>query len=311
MAPNFGTIDALASGQWSLVTRQQLVDAGFTRSTIARLLRSGALRSVELGVYATLGSVRDWRQDLLAALLALDARAVASHSSAARLWAFIHRPADSLDVLLECDFTPKGRGIHRTTILPDEDLAVRSGIPCTSFERTLCDCTTLLSPFQLGRVLDDGLRRREVSLLRLQRCAARLDSGPGRRLGVVKDLLGQRDALFNPGGSAAELHVLKVIRDAGLPEPVQQHPVRAAGKSYALDFAWPEQKVYVEYYGLAWHSGASAVAYDNERQRALVGLQWRPLVFTDESSDGQIVRDVRNALSTPSSDGALEHRASA
>ena len=29
---------------------------------------------------------------------------------------------------------------------------------------------------------------------------------------------------FDPGGSASELHVLEVIRDAGLPEPVQQHP---------------------------------------------------------------------------------------
>jgi hypothetical protein len=311
MAPKLSSIDDLASGQWSVVTRQQLVDLGFARNAIASLLRTGALRFVRPGIYATFGSTRGWHQDLMAFLLASGDGAVASHSSAARLWEFAHRPEDEVEVLLKSDSSAGKRGVHRTTILPDEDLAVRSGIPCTSFERTLCDCTTLLSPFQLGRVLDDGLRRREASLVKLQKCAARLDSGPGRRLGVVKDLLGQRDASFNPGGSAAELDVLKVIRDADLPEPVQQHPVRAGGKSYFLDFAWPEQKVFVEYYGLSWHSGASAVAYDNERQRALVGLRWRPLVFTDESTDGEIVRDITNALSKPPSDGEIEHRMSA
>jgi hypothetical protein len=311
MAPKLRAIDELASGQWSLVTRQQLVEVGFARTRIAVLLRTGALRFVRPGIYATLGSKREWQQRLMASVLTCGDGAVASHSSAARLWDFVHRPEDLVEVLVRGSFHRGIQGVHRTTILADEDVSTRSGIRCTSFERTLCDCTTVLSPFQLGRVLDDGLRRREASLVRLHRCAARLDSGPGRRLGVIKDLLGQRDASFNPGGSASELHVLKVIRNAGLPEPVQQHPVRAGGKSYVLDFAWPAQKVYVEYYGLAWHSGASAVEYDSDRQTDLVGVEWRPLVFTDASSDAQIVRGVANALSTRQSDGGIEHRMSA
>ena len=64
--------------------------------------------------------------------------AVASHASAARLWHFVHRPEDSVDV------TCRGR-LHATAVgviiapqmLPDEDVSKRSGIPCTSFERTL------------------------------------------------------------------------------------------------------------------------------------------------------------------------------
>ena len=311
MAPKLSSIDDLASRQWSVVTRQQLIELGFARNGIAALLRGGSLRFMRPGIYATFGSSRDWHQRLMAAVLAVGDGAVASHSSAARLWEFVHRPDDASEVLFKGDSSIGMRGVHRTTILPDVDVSSRSGIPCTSFERTLCDCTTLLSPFQLGRVLDDGLRRRAASLVRLQQCAARLDSGPGRRLGVIKGLLGQRDASFNPGGSASELHVLKVIRDAGFPEPVQQYPVRVGGKSYVLDFAWTAQKVYVEYYGLAWHSGASAVEYDSERQTDLVGLDWRPLVFTDASSDAQIVRGVANALSPLPSDGGIEHRMSA
>jgi hypothetical protein len=312
MATRFDTIDAIASSQWSLVTRQQLVEAKLTRSEIGTLLRTRALRAIRLGVYATFGSVSEWRQDLMAAVLYYGGDAIASHSSAARLWEYVHRPEDALELTLMADFTPRARGLHRTTILPDDDRAVRADIPCTSFERTLCDCTTLLSPFQLGRVLDDGLRRGVASLEKLQQCAARLDSGPGRKLTIVKELLAHRDASFNPGGSASELDVLlRVIREAGLPEPVQQHPIWANGHRYVVDFAWPERRVFAEYYGLAVHSGASSVAYDSQRLTDLVGIDWRPLVFTDATSDGRMVRDIENALSKTPSDEGLVQRESA
>jgi very-short-patch-repair endonuclease len=311
MATRLSSIDEFASSQWSLITREQLLHRKFTRTKIATLLRSGALRPVRLGVYATFGSVRGWQQELMASILGASDDAVASHSSAARLWDFVHRPEDTNEVTIESDIGQRKRGVHRTTILPDDDVTVRSGIPCTSFERTLCDCTTLLSPFQLGRVLDDGLRRGDASLLRLHRCAARLDSGPNRRLGVIKGLLALRDASYDPGGSASELEMLRVIREAELPEPVQQFEVQADGRRYVLDFAWPAHKVYAEYYGLAVHSGASAVAHDSERITALGGEEWRPLIFTDATPDGHIVRDIKNALSKAPSDGAAEHRMSA
>jgi very-short-patch-repair endonuclease len=311
MMTKLSSMDDLASSQRSLVTRKQLLDAGFKPTRIAGFLRSRALKPVRPRVYAMTGSIRDWKQTLLASVLAFDERAVASHSSAARLWEFAHRPEDAVEVTLEVDFTPKQRGVHRTTILPDDDVTTRSGIPCTSFERTLCDCTTLLSAFQLGRVLDDGLRRGDASLVRLHACAARLDSGPNRRLGIIKGLLAQRDPSYNAGGSAAELHVLSVIREAKLPEPVQQFEVRVDGKRYVLDFAWPEHKLFVEYYGLAFHSGASAVARDNARLTAMVRDDWKPLVFTDATPDQEIVRDIKDALSKAPSDGAVEHRLSA
>jgi hypothetical protein len=95
----------------------------------------------------------------MATVLVVGEGAVASHGSPARLWNFVHRPELGVDVLSRSELGSRRRGVHRTTILPDEDVSVRSGMPCTSFERTLCDCTTLLSRLQLGRVLDDGLRR--------------------------------------------------------------------------------------------------------------------------------------------------------
>ena len=242
----------------------------------------------------------------MAFVLSTNEVALASHASAARLWSFVHQPEPAVEVTILTDAVSRRRGLHRTTILPADDVATRDGIPCTSFERTLCDCTTRLSTFQLGRVLDDGLRRGDASLEKLERCAVRLDSGPGRRLSAVKTLLSERDATFHPGGSASELHVLRVIKDAGLPSPVQQHAVHVGPVTYVLDFAWPDQRVFAEYYGLAVHSGASAVAHDSARLTALVGLGWRPLVFTQATSDREILRSVENLLRTAPSDGAVD-----
>jgi hypothetical protein len=310
MTATLKIIDGLASGQWSLVTRQQLLDSDISQRRIASLLRSGVLRRVGYHVYSTFGARESWERDVLTAVLARPG-GVASHAAAARLWDYSHLPADALDVLIRVDreSTVWGhRDVHRTLILPDDDVTERSGIPCTGFERTLCDCTKLLTEYQLGRVLDDGLRRGVASLDRLMKCAARLDSGPGRRLSVMKTLLAQRDASFHPGGSGAELDVLKVIRAADLPIPVQQYPIRVAGHNYDLDYAWPDRKVFLEYYGLPRHSGASAVAYDSRRQTALVAAGWRPVVFTDATTEREMVRSLRAVIETEQSDRLLEGR---
>lgn len=305
MITNLSEVHEIASVQWSLVTREQLVEAGVSERRIIGFLRSGVLRPTRRRVYALVGAPRSWQQTALAAVLTAGPGAVASHSTAARLWGFVYLPDHSVDVTVERALTTSVRGVRRTTILPAEDVTTRSGIPCTSFERTLCDCTTILSPFQLGRVLDDGLRRSLVSLERLTRCVFRLDSGPGRRLQVVQQLLSERDEAFDPGGSASELRILAVLRQAGLPAPVQQHRVRIGRRNYLLDFAWPEQRVFVEYYGLAVHSGASAVAYDSSRLTALVAEDWRPLVFTDATSDREIVALTEKVLGIAPSDVAV------
>jgi hypothetical protein len=297
MVGKLHSIDEVASGQWSLVTRKQLLDSDFERGQIASLIRTSVLRVALPGVYATIGSTPCWQQDLFASVLAAGEGAVASRASAARLWEYVYQPEEEINVLVKGDFTRGPRGTHRTTILPEEDVTTRSGIPCTSFERTLCDCTALLSAFQLGRVLDDGLRRGDASLARLERCAARLDSGRGRRLSVVKELLAQRDADFNPGGSGSELDILRIIRDAGLPVPVQQYPVVADGHRYVLDFAWPERMIFAEYYGLAFHSGASAVSHDNDRISALFGIGWRGVVFDETTPEHRIVKRLKRFLS--------------
>jgi hypothetical protein len=165
----------------------------------------------------------------------------------------------------------------------------RAGIPVTTFERTLLDCSTVLSQFQLARNLDDGLRRNVASLRVLREAAARLRSGPGRRLSVVQAVLDERPSGYNPGGSREERLVLDVLVKAGLPAPAQQFKVVAGSNTYFLDYAYPEEKVFIEYYGVGWHGTPSAVVYDSDRISALTTDRWLPLIFTEQTPDHVMV----------------------
>src|ERR1051326_324214 len=94
-------IDEYARHQQSLVTRQQLVDAGIALPEIASLLKSGVLRRRGHRVYAALGAPDSWEQKLLGRVLGAGQSALASHGGAARLWNFVHLPERDLDVMIE------------------------------------------------------------------------------------------------------------------------------------------------------------------------------------------------------------------
>ncbi len=291
-------LDRTARQQHGLITRSQLRSAGYTDRQIAGLVKHLRLRRMRRGVYVVGGAPASWHQALLAAQLGAGDTAVASHSSAARLLQFRYAPDDGFELTVKRNHpvTLPGVQVHRSVLLGPRDVTSRDGVPCTTFERTFCDETTQLSWLQLSRVLDDGLRRKATTVKRLHECCARLDSGPNRRLRVVQDLLAQRDAAYDPGGSDAELRFLRVIDEARLPPPVQQFEVRPARRTYYLDFAWPDCMVFAEWYGLSWHSGASAVAYDSARLTELSAAGWRPLIFTTESSDAESVERTRVLL---------------
>jgi hypothetical protein len=291
-------VEHVAARQHALVTRDQLRECGVTDDQVKHLIRRRLLRRVRPRVYAIVGTRPTWERGILAAVLSVGEGAVASHASAAQLWDFARLPEDRVEITVPRDRFPSLSGItiHRSMHLDAVDTAERHGIPCTAFERTLSDCTTGLSKTQLGMALDDGLRRGIASLHRLKECAERLESGPGRHMSVVRALLAERGVDFEPGGSRSELRVLEVLRKAGLPLPVQQHPVKVGQKTYRLDYAYPAYEILMEYYGLVVHSGASAVAHDNDRITELSLLGWLPLIFTDDTPDRVIVERVAAAL---------------
>jgi len=239
-----------------------------------------------------------WERGLHAVLLSIGQPSVASHSSSASLWRFRVAPERCYEVTIPRERVVDARSIriHRSRHFDTGDMTTCEGISCTTFERTLCDCSAELTAFQLGRTFDDGMRRGIASLARLADCAERLESGPGRHMSSIRALLAERDATFEPGGSDAELRVMEPLRRARLPLPVQQFEIRVGKRVYRPDFAWPDDMVFAEYYGTAEHGSASAVVYDSERLTALVAAGWLPLIFTKASTDRDIVQQTIAAL---------------
>jgi hypothetical protein len=289
--------EEILSSQHGLVTMDQLRHGELSDDQRQRLVDRRVLRRIRPRVFAIVGAPDSWERGLLAVVLSVDG-SVASHSSAARLWNCEPRPEERYEITVGRDGRARVPGVivHSSCALDDEDIVRRDGIVCTSFERTVSDCTTQLTEWQLGNALDDGLRRGVASLRRLRSCAERLESGPGRHMSVVRTLLLARGIGFDPGGSAPELRLLEVFRAAGLPAPVQQLRVKVGSRTYRPDYAWPDHKVFAEYYGLAFHMGASAVVADSQRLTALSAAGWLPLVFTHATPDREIVKLTAAAL---------------
>jgi hypothetical protein len=306
MADHLAPIANHMTRQMALVTRRQLYSEGISRKQIEQLVRNRTLLRLRCGVYRLRGAPVSWEQASLAAVLAGGDTAVASHSSAARLWVFRIQPATALEITVLRPRHPELEGVivHSTTLLSPADVAERAGVPCTSFERTLCDSTADLSLMQIGRTLDDGIRRGVTSLDRLRECVLRLDSGPRRRLTVAQELLRQRDHSHERAGSYREHRVIRVLRDADVPMPTQQHRVRIGSRTFFLDYAYVSRRRFIEYYELGSHGTPSAVAYDNERLTLLCNQGWMPLIFTDATSDEEIVARTLEALAADHAVGA-------
>jgi very-short-patch-repair endonuclease len=66
--------------------------------------------------------------------------------------------------------------------------------------------------------------------------------------------------------------------DGGLPPPVLQYEiVDHYGQVWRVDFAWPDQRLAVEYDGFEWHSSPEALRRDRQKRAALTEMGWRVL----------------------------------
>jgi very-short-patch-repair endonuclease len=102
-----------------------------------------------------------------------------------------------------------------------------------------------------------------------------------------------------PGGSDLELRVLEVLRAAALPLPKQQFRIEVAGRVRYLDFAYPAEKIYLEFDGFADH-GQIREVFDDDRDRdaELALLGWFGLHFTSRTKEHDIVSRVARALAS-------------
>jgi hypothetical protein len=292
-------VTAIQRRQLGLITVDQAVTAGLTYEQIRGLCQRGVWFAEREGVFAPAGAPPTAERAVLAAILAAGGPAWASHETAGWLWPLrrILQP-DKIELLRPLGHHMRLQGVvgHRSGALFSADLTTIRRIPVTTPERTVVELSGRLPADELGRIVDDGIRRRLLTLDRLRRCTARLDTAPGRRLSVVRAVLAERLPGYDPGDSDLETRVLKTIVGAGLPPPIQQHRVRVRRKTYKLDLAYPHLLAGFELDSWKYHGQHSPFTDDRTRRNYLELVGWRIYQFTDSHSDAHIVDVVRSVL---------------
>ena len=234
----------------------------------------------------------------MAACLAAGDGAMASHRTALRLWDVVGR-SGRIELLAD-----ERRRIrldrvtsHRSRLLPLFDRTTRHGIPVTTVARTIVD----LAPIQgdervVGTWIDAALRAKNLDLLELRSCLARV-AGPGRGdVACLRQALARRLPGYDPGDSDLEVRALTALTDAGFPLPAQQFRVQCPDGPAFIDLAYPEHLVAIELDGWDQHGRRSAFDGDRARRNELTVQGWQVFQFTATMSDRVLVAMIGRAI---------------
>lgn len=284
-------IAELASRQYGLFSRSQVLACGGTDDLIKQRLGAGRWKQVAPGVYLLPGWPESWHRSLWLAHLDIGPASVVSHEAAAALHGLLlFPPGPVVLTVAHGDHERPSRlwRVHQSTDLRPEHVTESGGLSVTTVARTFFDLSAVAHKERLGRSLDDahagGVCR--VEKVRALYEELRRPRKPGmKRLG---ELLALRGPGYVPPESVLERRLLKALTGEGLPAPVRQYALPWREKARErVDLAYPEQKVIVEGDGRRWHSRMDQMAADRRRDREALNRGWRPYRFVWEEISRQ------------------------
>jgi len=261
-------IARLAAAQLGLVALWQLLDCGIGEGAIRLRVRQGRLHRVHRGVYLVGHSVLPLNARELAAVLACGPEAAASHHSAAAMWGMVNR-----NTRLDVRVTVPGRrvqsraGIRAYSVnrLDPPDRRMLGPVPATAPARTVIDVAGAgLDPERVEPLIADAQGRRLLTKRDLERAMDRAPLRPG--VAVVRTLIEAPKLTRREG----ERRLLKLIRQAGLPEPECNAPIGP----YVVDVLWPAQKLVAEFDSKEWHDDHVLGRFESDRRRDGHLLAW-------------------------------------
>lgn len=241
----------------------------------ARQLKSGLYRRLFHNVYADPAIPADHRLFVLAAMLIIpDDAVIAGRSAAAWYDAPFARAGDPVLVVVPRQSSwrgPRGLRVHRSEVAAHEIRTIDDAeglIRLTTPLRTAWDIATLETTAHAVALLDGMIRGGHLDEEPLRRMTR-----PGRwrnaRVSKVMPLVDGRSQ------SPPESWVRVACVRAGLPKPVPQFTVRAAGRWLGeVDLAWPEHRLIVEYEG-PHHFDELQIVRDDRRYAQFVAAGWR------------------------------------
>lgn len=272
-------IAALAAVQNGLIHRCQLLAAGFSRSQIERLVRTGWLHPILPRVYAVGHPALAPLGREMAALLNLERDAVLSHRSAAVLWGIIPPSDDAVEVTVLGRDSRRRDGLvtYRAADIDGRDVRLRDRLPVTAPARTVVDLAATAPLDILDRALTEarvhGLVTNAELTAALDRCPGR--TGTARLRALMRSERGP--ALTR---SEAERRVRILVDRAQLPRP--RFNVMLHG--YLVDAVWDDFRLVLEADGYGVHGHRRSFEIDRRRDQVLaadgyivIRVTWRQL----------------------------------
>lgn len=288
----------LSRRQFGAVARHQLLEIGFSATSIRRALGRGRLDKVFPRVYRVSTVPVSLEQRQMSATLFGGHQAALCNSSAAQVHGFIPARPSAIHIRTPRRLTSKpGLEVHRRLWLPGDRPTKCGPLALTSAARTLLDLCGEDHP-QAEMALDAALRLGVVTLDDLRSI---LEFGGRHRVAGTVDLRrlvavrGQEEAMSE---SELESSVIRVLRRASISLPKRQVAVEWA-KCYRLDFYYPEDDLIIEVDGRKWHSSRERFQSDRHRdnQALLEGKRVLRLTWEDViRNESYVVNTVRKAL---------------
>lgn len=278
-------LEELGRRQAGVVTRRQLLAAGWSSAAIDRALRSERLHVIRPGLYRLCGAPWTRRTAQHAAVLLVGDGAVLARWSAAELLGLVQPRRGPIEVC--APHTRRRRAesdgllrLIRTRRLPPTERTEVDGLPTTSAARTLLDLAGVMPVDRLGELVATAVRLRACTSERVREVLAAHPTARGRgRLVASLELLADDGTAAR---SEVEVAALSAIVGADLPRPAVAFRVLDEHGAFLaeVDLAYPHLRLAIEIDGFAWHSSPERKRRDEERQNLLVLAGWTVLRFS-------------------------------
>jgi predicted transcriptional regulator of viral defense system len=174
---------ALAARQYGIVTRDQLIELGYTERTLDLALEKGRLQAWHRDIFAVGHGGLSPHGLCMAAVLFRGDDALISHQSAAWLWGLEGKLEIPVNVSLRRRGRPRGAiGLHHSPDLRDEDAVTIEGLPVTSVPRTLLDYAATAPRYRLEFALERADRLDLLDPEAVDEILEEADGHPGRQV---------------------------------------------------------------------------------------------------------------------------------
>jgi very-short-patch-repair endonuclease len=290
-------ITALAERQHGVVSRTQLLEAGFAPGAIVRRMGRGRLHPIHRGVYAVGHRVLTIEGRWMAAVLAGGGGAGLSHWSAAELSELRRRSGRGIHVTCRRRCARPGLHMHESE-LPADELTVIDGIPVTTVARTLLDLAAVMPPHLVQQAAGQAERRLLADSPSLPEL---LERHRGRRgIAELRRVLADSRLGLDLSRSELEDRFIAFVEARGLPRPQVNAAVHLGGRRFEVDCLWRDRRLVVELDSRAFHLDPVAFENDRARDRALIGAGFRTIRITWrqlEREPDALAADLRTTLS--------------